>query len=830
MTRRWLCGAAVAGVTGFAWGQTTPLPVTELGLLPGDTNISLAVNSQQEQSIDGGNGVFLLAWTDYRGQSVGGGTNQSGSDLFGLRLDGAGVPLDASPFMIAGGMGTQARPHVAWNGQDFLVLYESQDPVGGYFETRMRAVRVSAAGEILDPTPISFPATQFEPSTIGLQASGQNGQWLVTRCIYHNSGYGTYLAGQRIDSNGVLLDQTPLVLNDWVYGATRTLIANDEYLVVGPDWSNSATIKARRVGQDGVPIGASFSVPSMNLASNGSEYYVVWVRNYTTTVGSRMTSTGTLLTPNGTTIGQSLPVASLTHDGTQWWILTAVSDQLHTIRINAAGNVLDPNGGVLLPIVIGGSVNTAYGATIVPQTGGGVQAIWNDLRIALNQDTNIFGLPVSAANVPGTERGLSTGTRTQRTPDFADGPNGQKAIVFVSEAASDETVLMYLLNADGTPLHDEPIVVAHSTAIGKAGVAWNGSEYMVTWDESATVPIKARRLDANGAFIDQTPIDVMTGFSPDVEALGGNFLIASSRVDTYPEFIFAQARRIDGATGIPLDASPLFLGGGYVSTGPRVHSDGARWIVVYHSHWSHDSSQSDALYNFVNSDGTFTAAQNPVTYSGSAGTPDVAFSGNKYLFVWRNNSLANANNYIAGRIMNLDGSFATAVFTIAEATGRQLRPVASWDGTQFVVAYDDQRNQQSFFDERTDVYGTRVSETGTVLDPNGFPIYVGPEGDATTAIVSDPAGFSLVASARFQTTAAHDSYRVGITLLGDVPNPPKPGDTDNDGDVDLSDLGVVLAAFGLCDGDAGFAPAADLDGSGCVELSDLGILLANFGL
>ena len=124
----------------------------------------------------------------------------------------------------------------------------------------------------------------------------------------------------------------------------------------------------------------------------------------------------------------------------------------------------------------------------------------------------------------------------------------------------------------------------------------------------------------------------------------------------------------------------------------------------------------------------------------------------------------------------------------------------------------------------------QVSETGTVLDPNGFPIYVGPEGDATTAIVSDPAGFSLVASARFQTTAAHDSYRVGITLLGDVPNPPKPGDTDNDGDVDLSDLGVVLAAFGLCDGDAGFAPAADLDGSGCVELSDLGILLANFGL
>ena len=50
-----------------------------------------------------------------------------------------------------------------------------------------------------------------------------------------------------------------------------------------------------------------------------------------------------------------------------------VSDILRTVRINSAGTVLDPGGGVLLPITIGGNVNTAYDPLLLPRTGGGVQ-------------------------------------------------------------------------------------------------------------------------------------------------------------------------------------------------------------------------------------------------------------------------------------------------------------------------------------------------------------------------------------------------------------------------------------------------------------------------
>jgi hypothetical protein len=58
---------------------------------------------------------------------------------------------------------------------------------------------------------------------------------------------------------------------------------------------------------------------------------------------------------------------------------------------------------------------------------------------------------------------------------------------------------------------------------------------------------------------------------------------------------------------------------------------------------------------------------------------------------------------------------------------------------------------------------------------------------------------------------------------------PVEGDIDGDGDVDLADLAAMLAAYGTCDGDAGYNPDADLDGDDCVGLADLATLLANYG-
>jgi uncharacterized protein (DUF2141 family) len=53
------------------------------------------------------------------------------------------------------------------------------------------------------------------------------------------------------------------------------------------------------------------------------------------------------------------------------------------------------------------------------------------------------------------------------------------------------------------------------------------------------------------------------------------------------------------------------------------------------------------------------------------------------------------------------------------------------------------------------------------------------------------------------------------------------GDLDGDGSVNITDLGALLANFGLSSG-ATLADG-DVNGDGAVNVADLGILLAEFG-
>ncbi|MFN0135132.1 MAG: hypothetical protein ACKVS9_03345 [Phycisphaerae bacterium] len=56
------------------------------------------------------------------------------------------------------------------------------------------------------------------------------------------------------------------------------------------------------------------------------------------------------------------------------------------------------------------------------------------------------------------------------------------------------------------------------------------------------------------------------------------------------------------------------------------------------------------------------------------------------------------------------------------------------------------------------------------------------------------------------------------------------GDVDDDCTVGLTDLALLLRAFGLCSADAGFDPTADIVADGCIDLADLALLLSRFGL
>ena len=141
----------IAFIVGTAGDAAADLTFPPLQSLPGDEVVSRAAGMQEQASVAGGGGQFLAVWSDGRSTPDDYwpfATEGSGMDIYGMRIDAAGNPIDACPFVIDQTFADQSEPRVAWNGVNWLVVYES--PRTSYYDGELRAVRVAPDGTILD--------------------------------------------------------------------------------------------------------------------------------------------------------------------------------------------------------------------------------------------------------------------------------------------------------------------------------------------------------------------------------------------------------------------------------------------------------------------------------------------------------------------------------------------------------------------------------------------------------------------------------------------------------------------------------------------------------
>jgi hypothetical protein len=159
-------------------------------------------------------------------------------------------------------------------------------------------------------------------------------------------------------------------------------------------------------------------------------------------------------------------------------------------------------------------------------------------------------------------------------------------------------------------------------------------------------------------------------------------------------------------------------------------------------------------------------------------------------------------------------------------TGRQLIALGSVERTQvrtkvmgggaivFYVAGSPFANQT--------IQAGRVDTNGDLVWTDGFTdVSVALGGKSRLAVATSTSGYAIGAWSDSREDEG-DLYAQNVNPDGTLGLSDIPGDIDGDGDVDVEDLLLLLAAWGTAD------PDADIDDSGLVDVQDLLLLLANW--
>jgi hypothetical protein len=171
--------------------------------------------------------------------------------------------------------------------------------------------------------------------------------------------------------------------------------------------------------------------------------------------------------------------------------------------------------------------------------------------------------------------------------------------------------------------------------------------------------------------------------------------------------------RADAATG------PTFVGGQSVSASDGSDSsslsfNGSKTLVVW------VSPGMDVVGRIMAPDTTSIGTKFRISTATNKyeASPSVAWDGTSWLVAWEATSSTGLTRPdIRGRRVSSSGGLLGSELAIATATDSQIGPkVAAGANGQFLVVWEDARNVDT---TQNDVYGQRITKTGTLLDGTG---------------------------------------------------------------------------------------------------------------
>jgi len=413
-----------------------------------------------------------------------------------------------------------------------------------------------------------------------------------------------------------------------------------------------------------------------------------------------------------------------------WEELRGSSRDIYGIQVAPSCSVLTPK-----PIVI----SAAPGDQLSPALafdGTNYFVVWSENR---GDSWDICGTRVTQAGdvVDAEAIAVSTETGDQSSPTVAfDGTS--YLVVWSDRRRGTLDIYGARVQPSGVVADPEGIPISVATSHPDfPAIASGATGCFVVWQDfrNGTYDIYGARVDSSGVVLDPDGIaiscDVEVQQFPDLAFDGTNYLVVWSDKRGGDRDIYGARVESSGAVldpqGIEILSAPE------EQWWPSVRFDGTNYFVV----WEHENEwlgrpDYDIYGTRVNQSG---GVLDPYCVKVSQPADDqrypaLAFDGTNYLAVWQDRRGSSWDVWATpvstdGTVLDPDGTrLSTTVFN-------QLFPAVGFDGTNYLVAWEDYRSDTS------DIYVSRVSSSGTVLDPYGIAVSTAPFEQWFPAVASD---------------------------------------------------------------------------------------------
>jgi len=214
--------------------------------------------------------------------------------------------------------------------------------------------------------------------------------------------------------------------------------------------------------------------------------------------------------------------------------------------------------------------------------------------------------------------------------------------------------------------------------------------------------------------------------------------------------------------GMVLDSAGIVIS--QAATGPYypvLAFDGTNFLVVWQGYYS---GSGDEIYGArVTPAGVVLDTAGIVIPHAANGqwNPALAFDGTNFLVVWQGFRSDSLGDIYGARVTPQGTVLDSAGIAISTAESYQLYPALAFDGTNFLVVWEDHRSGH------WGINGARVTPAGMVLDTAGFVISQASDSLSSPALAFDGSDF-LVVWQDCRSDSLGDIYGARVTPGGTV--------------------------------------------------------------